>query len=37
MDFVTLTFLVGAGSALFIAGGIVTLRALKRAEDRDED
>ena len=37
MDFLTLTFVVGTGSALFIAGGIVTLRALKRAEDRDQD
>ena len=36
MDFITLTFTVGAGSALFLAGGILTLRALRRAEDRDE-
>lgn len=36
MSFVTLTFTVGGGSALFLAGGILTLRALRRAEDRDD-
>lgn len=35
MSFVTLTFTVGAGGALFLAGGILTLRALRRAEERD--
>ncbi len=35
MTFATLTFTVGAGGALFLVGGILTLRALRRAEDRD--
>lgn len=36
MDFVTLTFAIGAGSALFLTGGFLTLRALRRAEERDD-